>query len=82
VKAEDVLPLMPMLKSLVFELLCPGGLHGHVHRSSCSKEVRYALSSTKSSATVEKAIASLLPVSSAIARGSLYLEKMLSDQIH
>jgi hypothetical protein len=38
--------------------------------------VRYAFFSTKSSATIEKAIASRLQVSSETVTGSMYLEKV------
>jgi hypothetical protein len=68
-KLDNALELVPMWRSLVFPIAVSNA-------SIFIWEVRYAFFSTKSSATIEKVIASRLQVSSETVTGSMYLEKV------
>jgi hypothetical protein len=75
VKFDVPLPLIPIVKSFVLSIVMSSAMTWSSGSIFIFWEVRYALGSTDSSATKEKAIASMLPVSSEIVRGSLYLHE-------
>jgi hypothetical protein len=76
-KLDDALELVPMWKSLIFSIALSSTAIWSSESIFIFWKVKYAFCSTKSLATIEKAIASRLPVSSETITGSMYLENVV-----